>query len=146
MGATGIAVVPAVGGTTINATLDNVRVQNANFGVAAGNGVHMMITNSVFSGNTAAGIENDAGAQVNVDSSVTTDNGIGIQSGGTTRLSNTDISYNSTGISGGGSTLSFGNNRISGNSAAGTAPTPWGRRRAPSVSNREGRTLNRRIA
>jgi hypothetical protein len=126
IGTTGIAVVPASGATTINATLDHVRVQNANFGIAAGNGVHMMIVNSVFSGNTAAGIEDDAGAQVNVDSSVTTDNGTGVQSGGTTRLSNTDISFNSTGISGVGSTLSFGNNRISGNSVAGTAPTAMG--------------------
>jgi hypothetical protein len=126
MGATGISVAPASGATTIAATLDNVRVENANFGVAAGNGVRMMINNSVFSGNTAAGIEDDPGAEINVDNSVTTHNGTGVQSGGTTRLSNTDISMNSTGISGGGSTLSFGNNRISGNSAAGTAPTSIG--------------------
>ena len=121
MGGTGIAVAPA---DDHQATLDNVRVQNANFGVAAGNGARMMITNSVFSGNTAAGIEDDAGAQINVDNSVTTNNGTGIQSGGTTRISNTDISFNATGIS--GATSSFGNNRISGNTAAGTAPTAIG--------------------
>ena len=126
MVATGIAVSPASGSTTIKATLDNVRVQNATFGVAAGNGVRMMITNSVFSGNSLAGIEDDAGAQVNVDSSVTANNGVGVQSSGTTRISNTDIAFNGTGISGGGSTLSFGNNRISGNTAAGTVPTAIG--------------------
>ena len=126
MGATGIAVAPASGSTTINAVLDNVRVQNANFGVAAGNGVRMMITGSVFSGNTAAGIEDDPGAQINVDNSVTANNGTGVQTGGTTRLSNTDISFNGTGIAGAGSTLSFGNNRITGNTAAGPAPAPIG--------------------
>jgi hypothetical protein len=123
MAGSGIVVAPASGSTTINATLDNVRVQNANFGVAAGAGVRMMINNSVFSGNTAAGIEDDPNAQINVDNSVTSNNGTGIQSGGTTRLSNTDIAFNATGISGAGSILSFGNNRISGNTAAGTAPS-----------------------
>jgi hypothetical protein len=124
--ATGIGVAPASGSTTINAVLDNVRVQNAGFGVAAGNGVRMMITSSVFSGNTAAGIEADPGAQVNVDNSVTSNNVTGVQAGGTVRLANTDISFNGTGISGAGSALSFGNNRISGNAAAGTAPTAIG--------------------
>ena len=80
-----------------------------------------MITNSVFSGNTAAGIADDAGAEINVDNSVTSNNGTGIQSNGTTRIANTDIAFNGTGIS--GATSSFGNNRISGNTAAGTAPT-----------------------
>jgi hypothetical protein len=126
MGAAGIAVAPASGATIIRATLDNVRVQNANFGVAAGNGVRMSITNSVFSGNTAAGIEDDAGATLSVDSSVTTNNGTGIQSGGTIRISNTEISFNGTGVSGAGLTLSFGTNRIFGNTAAGTAPSPIG--------------------
>jgi hypothetical protein len=36
-------------------------------------------------------------------------------------ISNSEISFNTTGIS--GSTTSFGNNRIFGNTAAGTVPT-----------------------
>ena len=107
--------------SSVTATLDNVRVQNANIGVGVANGGRVMITNSVFSGNTAAGIEDDAVGQINVDSSVTSNNGIGSQSSGTTRISNTDISFNTTGIS--GATSSFGNNRISGNTLPGTAPT-----------------------
>ena len=119
MGATGIAILQ-----TVQATLDNVRVQNANIGVGVANGGKVMITNSVFSGNTLAGIAGDAGSQINVDNSVTSGNGTGIQSNGTTRISNTDISFNATGIS--GATSSFANNRISGNTADGTAPTNIG--------------------
>jgi hypothetical protein len=54
-------------------------------------------------------------------------NAIGVfNSGGTTtiRLSNNDISFNTTGIS--GATQSHTNNRIQGNGSAGTAPTPIG--------------------
>jgi hypothetical protein len=119
MGATGIAIL-----STVQATLDNVRIQNANIGVGVANGGRVMITNSVFSGNTAAGIAGDVGSQITVDNSVTSSNGTGIQSNGTTRISNTDISFNGTGIS--GATSSFANNRISGNTAAGTAPTNIG--------------------
>jgi hypothetical protein len=126
MGGTGIAVAPASGATLIRAVLDNVRVQNANFGVAAGHGVVVDITNSVFSGNTAAGIEEDSGASVSVDNSVTTNNGTGVQTVGTIRLSNTEISFNATGIAGAGSTLTFGTNRIFGNVAAGNAPSAIG--------------------
>jgi hypothetical protein len=116
MAGTGIAIL-----SSLQATLDNVRVQNANIGVGVANGGKVMIANSVFSGNTAAGIAGDAGSQITIDNSVTSSNGTGIQSNGTTRISNTDISFNTTGIT--GATSSFGNNRISGNTAAGTAPT-----------------------
>lgn len=117
-GATGIAI---TGGTRIDATIDNVRVQNSNFGVAIGSGVKLMINRSVFSGNTLGGIESDPGGEINVDNSVISGNGTGVTNSGTIRLANTDISFNGSGIS--GATLSFGNNRISGNTAAGTAPT-----------------------
>jgi len=118
-GATGIAI---AGGTRIDAVLDNVNVQNANFGVAVGSGVRMMIFGSVFSGNIQAGIHTDSGGEINVDQSVSSNNGIGVQSGGTVRLSNTNVAFNATGIAGTG-VLSFGNNRISGNTAAGPVPT-----------------------
>jgi len=126
VGGTGILIAPSSGSTTIKATLDNVRVQNANFGVAVGGGGRVSITNSVFSGNTGAGIEADPSAQVGVDYSVSTNNGTGIQSAGTILLSNTDVSFNGTGVSGAGSTVSFGNNRIFGNTATGNTPVAAG--------------------
>lgn len=123
VGATGIGI--AGGATRVDVMLTNVIVQNSNFGTAVGNNVRMMISRSVFSGNTAAGIEADTGSQVEVDSSVSSSNGTGVQAGGgTIRLSNTDIAFNGTGIT--GATQSFGNNRISNNTAPGTAPTAIG--------------------
>lgn len=122
-GATGIAIAPASGTTRIDATISNVRVQNANFGVAVANGMRVMIDRSVFSGNTQAGVHADAGAQINISRSVSSSNLIGLQTvgSGIIRLSDTDVAYNGTGIN--GTTQSFGTNRISGNTAAGTAPT-----------------------
>jgi hypothetical protein len=124
-GGTGIVVLPATGATTIHAVFDNIRVENCNFGVAANNGARVMISRSVFSGNTNAGIhaEGPLGlVEVNVNDTVITSNGIGVQnlSGTVTiRLSNNDIAFNTTAVN--GATQSFGNNRISG--TVGTVPT-----------------------
>lgn len=123
-GATGIAIVPTSGATTIHAVLDNVRVENCNFGTAFGSGVRAMINRSVFSGNTQAGVEAEgpSGAtEVNVTGSVMSSNGIGVQNGGgtvTIRLADNDLAFNTTAVS--GATQSFGTNRISG--SVGTVP------------------------
>jgi len=84
-------------------------------------GVKLMVNRSAISGHAATGIVVGAGAEVNVDNSVVSGNATGISNSGTIRLANTDISFNATGIT--GASLSFGNNRISGNTAPGTAPT-----------------------
>ena len=123
----GIHVQPATGSSTIFAAIHNVRVHNANIGIFGANGVRMMVSSSVASGNTTAGFQVDgplANSQMNINGSVSTANGDGVRNGGGTviiRLSNNDINYNQTGIT--GATNSFGNNRISANSVAGTAPT-----------------------
>ncbi len=57
-----------------------------------------------------------------IDSSVLAFNSTGPQSGGTRSFSNSDIAFNNAEIS--GAAFSFGNNRIFGNSAPGTAPSP----------------------
>ena len=83
-----------------------------------------MINRSVFSGNAQAGVEAEATAEVNVSNSVMSNNVIGVQvvAPAVGRLGNNDITFNGTGIS--GATSSFGNNRLLGNTAVGTAPTP----------------------
>jgi len=53
-GSTGIAIVPASGSTAINASINNVHVQNSFFGMAIGNGVIATVNESVFSGNNRA--------------------------------------------------------------------------------------------
>jgi hypothetical protein len=108
-------------GATINVSMENVHSINNGFGVATATGNKVSIVRSVFAGNTTAGIEADVGGQVGVDSTAATGNNIGLQNSGTMSVSNSEISFNTTGAS--GAFTSFGNNRIFGNTGAGTAPT-----------------------
>jgi hypothetical protein len=108
---------------TSNAEFENVYAINNLFGVSIATGNNIMAKRSIFSGN-GTGVEADGGAQLNVDNSVISGNGLGVQGGGNIRLSNTDIAFNTTAIS--GATISWGNNRISGNGSPGTAPGPAG--------------------
>ena len=105
--------------------LDNVHsIKNA-YGVVMAKNNSVVINRSVFSNNTTAGVEADSGAQLMMDNSVVSYNAIGISaSGGPVAFANTDVAFNGIGVS--GITTSFGNSRIFGNTAAGTAPTAAG--------------------
>jgi hypothetical protein len=114
----------AATGGTLGAYADDVRCDGNGLGVAAGTGNNFIANRSVFSGNTGAGVQADGG-QITINGSLISNNGTGvIRNSGTVRLSNNDIAFNNTGIT--GATTSFGNNRISGNGSAGTAPTAAG--------------------
>jgi hypothetical protein len=120
----GITINPASGSQVIQASINTVRSLNNGFGLTAGSGTRVMISNSIFAGNNAAGVEAEgpAGAsEVNIDNSTLSGNNIGAQNGGTTtiRSSNSNFAFNNTAFS--GATSSFGNNRVSG--AIGTTPT-----------------------
>ena len=126
----GIAINPANGaaaGQRIDATLDNVRVQNANHGGVFGSNVRTLVSRSVFSGNAAAGVLGGTAfgaVEVNISNSAISNNGSGIANGGgtvTIRLSGNDIVFNTTAL--GGATQSYGNNRIDGNGSIGTNPS-----------------------
>ena len=119
----GPGIVAAAAATGI-AVLDNVRLENNLFGLAVAAGNNVTVSRSVLSGNSAAGVEGDGGSQIIVDGSTISHNGIGVQSTSSIRLSNNNIAFNATAISGSAGT--FGNNRFSGNTSAGTAPTPLG--------------------
>jgi hypothetical protein len=110
----------AFGASGTNVSIENTHSINNALGLATGAGNAVKITRSVFSGNST-GIEADAGGVVGVDKTTVNFNGIGLQTGGTIWFSETDISFNSAGIS--GPTISFGDNKIYSNSIAGTAPT-----------------------
>lgn len=113
------------GSTRIDAVLDTINVHNANYGISVGSGARVMINRALLTGNTQAGLETEgpfAAPEVNLYNSVSSNNGLGIETtASTVRLSNTEISFNATGIS--GTTFSHGNNRIIGNTSAGTMPT-----------------------
>jgi hypothetical protein len=120
-GGTGVAI-GSQGPTTI--VLDNVRSENNAYGIGTASGNNVSISRSVFSGNSVAGVEGDTGAQVIVDQSTISHNNIGVQSDMSVRLSNDNIAFNNTAVSGG--TGSFGNNRLSGNATTGTNLIPLG--------------------
>jgi hypothetical protein len=118
-GATGVVIASSVKGS-----LSFVRVQNSNVGLAIAGSSQVMVSDSVFSGNTGGGVESDPNAVLVIDRSVISGNGTGITNGGgTVRISNTDVAFNTVGIS--GTVLSFSNNRFSNNGAGGTI-TPIG--------------------
>jgi hypothetical protein len=104
--------------------LENVHSVGNTFGLAVATGNNVVINRSIFSENGVAGIEADPGATVFVDNSVISHNvSYGVYALGTVGLANSDISLNSSSIS--GTTMSYGNNRMFMN-GAGTAPTPVG--------------------
>jgi hypothetical protein len=119
----GIAVAPSSGATRIDAVISNVNSVRNGFGVAVGSGARVMVKKSVLANNTTAGVEAEGpagGGEVNVDDSAISSNAIGFQqiAGGTIRLSNNDVAFNTT--QGQGTAMSFSNNRFSSNGGGGT--------------------------
>ena len=89
------------------------------FGVAAGTGNNALVRRSVISGNTT-GLEADNGGQITVDNSAISGNGTGVQATASNiRLSNSDIAFNTTQAFT-GTPITYGNNRVFGNTAGGT--------------------------
>ncbi len=122
-GGAGVAVA-GTGNPRVHAVIEDSHLNGNAFGVAVGAFNAVMVARSVMTGNTAAGVLADPSGVISVDNSTITSNGIGVSSlgGSTVRLSNNNIGFNGTGIS--GFTTSFGNNRIYPN--VGTVPTPAG--------------------
>jgi parallel beta helix pectate lyase-like protein len=120
----GGAGIVAAAGATNAVVLDNVQSVKNTYGLAAATGNNVSVNRSLFAGNSIAGIEGDPGAQISVEGSRVTNNNVGIQSNASIRLSNSDISFNNTGVT--GAAGSFGNNRFSGNVADGTPLSPLG--------------------
>jgi hypothetical protein len=113
-----------VAGPKHSVVLENVQSLGNGYGLAVAAGSNVVVSRSVISGNGMAGIVVDSGSQVFVDNTEISHNGgYGILAQGTVALANSDISFNSSSIS--GSTISYGNNRLFGN-GPGTAPTPAG--------------------
>jgi hypothetical protein len=103
--------------------ISNTRVINSNNGIIAGSNSSMQLSHVVVSNNLTAGLVVNASGLMDVDSTVITHNGVGLQVNGTLRLSNSDVGFNTTGST--GTISSFTNNRFSNNGALGTI-TPIG--------------------
>jgi len=116
----------AAGGTKIDATLSNVRVHNsAAAALTVNGGAKAMVSDSVFSGSTFGLDIEQANSEATVDNSTISANTTGIftTGGGVLRLSNSNVSFNGTGVN--GTVNSFSNNRFVSNGAGGTI-TPIG--------------------
>jgi hypothetical protein len=108
--------------TNISSTsIENTSSINNLFGIAAGTSNSVMVKRSVMAFNSDTGVETDGGAQMSVDDTAISGNGVGVQANGTIRLSNSDIVNNTTGVTGVGSAVTYGNNRVNGNGAPGNA-------------------------
>jgi hypothetical protein len=109
----GIFINPGVS-STVKASLDNVRMQNnLTFGFKSQGTSSTQITNSVASGNTAAGLSVfNAAAALNINASQVVNNGTGLQcSNGTMRIGHSGIYGNATAVTTAGALcFSFGNN------------------------------------
>ncbi len=125
VGGSAILIAPADGTHRLEATLDRVRAQNADVGIRITRPARALIGHTVLSGNAKAGIEANGGVELHISNSTISKSDTGVVSDGAAiRLSNNEITLNRIAIH--GTTTSFGNNRISGNASAGTAPTPAG--------------------
>jgi hypothetical protein len=127
MAGAGIGTSPANGSGNLKIVINKVQVFNCASGGAFSTNNKVTIYDSVFSGNTGAGIfaeDNDAGGQteVAVDHCVVTDNATGFQTtvNSTIRVSNTTAMYNTSLFS--GTVLSYGNNQAGGAAFSGPVP------------------------
>ena len=125
MSGSGITTTPANGGPNLKVVLNKIQVFNCNYGVAVSTNTKVTIFDSVFSGNTNAGVyaeDFDGGGQseIAVDHCVVSDNATGFQAStnSTIRVSNTTAMYNTALFS--GTVLSYSNNQAGGAAFSGT--------------------------
>jgi parallel beta helix pectate lyase-like protein len=124
---TGVVVNPSSGTTRIDVDIDGLMAVGNSTGLTAADGVRMQVKRSVIANNSTNGVDAEgATTEMNVDDSAISNNGTGLftASSGVLRVSNSDVSHNTTRAS--GAWVSFGNNRALGNTNPGTAPTPAG--------------------
>jgi hypothetical protein len=120
------------GAGVVHTKVDESSVDNNVFGIIGRNNTRATLRASTFSGNSTTGVLSEVTAgvvtsEINVDSCVITGNGTGLSSGtsasanlGNLRVSNSTISANGTGVTAGnGQALTFCDNKLLGNTAAG---------------------------
>jgi hypothetical protein len=117
MGTNGISVSSSNNGS-LRAEISNTRVINAFNGVNAGVNANVVLDHVTVSSNSNAGLLVGTSAFMVVDSATISHNGKGIQSTGNVDLSNSNVTYNTTAVS--GSLASFSNNRFTKNTSLGT--------------------------
>jgi hypothetical protein len=110
---------------TLNCQYDNVVLANNNNGLEATGGT-ANISRSDVTHNAGNGLSVTLGSVLNAATNQINSNGTGITcvAPSTARLSDNDIYRNAVGVGGGGTFVSFGNNRLLGNTSDGILPLP----------------------
>jgi hypothetical protein len=123
----GIAIFGPKNGNKVQASLSNVRVHNAaQPAMLVYGGAQVMVSNSVFSGSNGGIAAESPGTDVFVDGSTITGNtgpALSTSDNGVLRVSNSEVSFNATDVS--GPVQTFTSNRFVGNGAGGPL-TPIG--------------------
>jgi len=122
----GIAVAPS-GAAVASASIKNVKMSQNGGGLLATDRTYVEVTDSVAAGNSGYGFQaaSNAGgsAKIHLDRTMMSDNGVaGVRTDGAAalvRFTSSNIVANNFGISGTGTTVSYGNNVIAGNTPGG---------------------------
>jgi hypothetical protein len=128
-----IFIKPASGGSAI-VSVDRTRMERSLFGLRAEDNSKVTVSNSEAINNVNNGflaVSTSAAVELNLESCVAANNtgAFGVVASGaaaTVRISNVTVTNNNTGLSaiGGGALISFGNNRVAGNTPGGNgSPT-----------------------
>ena len=126
-----------IGGVGIRATttngvvtvgIDKVHVELMNKGIESANHSRVTVNDSFVQDGATIGMQADGDAIIVINASVADLNGSGVQTGpgaGTAFVSNSEISFNSTGFNQNAGTINtFGNNRLIANTTDGTVNQP----------------------
>jgi hypothetical protein len=113
--ATGLLV---TGGTV---TIEHSQLIGTGVGLDLQGTAKATVYDTVVTSSSSIGLHAEAGTELNVERGVVSNNAVGIQSEGTTRLSEVLVSQNATGLS--GNVVSFGNNRIAAGNGTDGAPS-----------------------
>ena len=111
-------------GATLNVSVDNSQMANCGIGVDSQGGT-LNISRSTVTGNATDGIKVSGGSIANaIGNSVTSNgsNGFNCTAPSTIRIGANNVSRNGTGLGGGGTYESFGNNHVAGNTSDGVTP------------------------
>jgi parallel beta helix pectate lyase-like protein len=112
-------------GSSIRASLDSIRVEENDVGVQASSNSLVTVTRGTAAGNGLGFHAATLTGVINLESCTATLNATGVRASGTARVANSMITGNTNGVStaAGGTTISFGNNRLDGNTTDGTFTT-----------------------
>jgi Right handed beta helix region len=105
----------------VNAVIEKTTVENQAYGLVTAANTRVTTRGSVYSGNSNTGILAGSAAEINVDSCIVTNNGVGMWAQGIITVASSFISGNNTAVAAAGSGIAatFFDNKFQGNTSDG---------------------------